>query len=328
MTSLCFLGLIDLLKTAIQEFARVSGLHPNLNKSQIFFGNVGVDTKRDISNLLNIPEGSLPVRYLGIPLIMARLSHMDSKVLVDKLVSRTSSWISNSLSFGGRQQLIAYVLFSIQVFWCNTFMLPVAVTKECDRILRGFFWHGVGTSKRGGKIVWSKVCRPMATRGLGFKDSRSWNWATIIKIGWDIFRGKESVWMNWCRVVRLKDNSFWAAPVTKACSWSWRNILLSRRFLIPSVLYEVRDGNFFSLWYDPWVLGDSIINRFGERVIYELGIPRNALISNFISEGRWDWPTFSGDLIELSNITAAIPLPAGGDKVHWISSVISEGRWE
>ncbi|GAV92774.1 hypothetical protein CFOL_v3_36152 [Cephalotus follicularis] len=100
---------------------------------------------------------------------------MNCGMLVDKLVSRTSSWISNSLSFGGRQQLIASVLFSIQVFWCNTFVLPVAVTKECDRILRSFLWHGVGTSKKGGKIAWSKVCRPKATGGLGFRDSRAWN---------------------------------------------------------------------------------------------------------------------------------------------------------
>ncbi|GAV76516.1 zf-RVT domain-containing protein [Cephalotus follicularis] len=124
--------------------------------------------------------------------------------------------------------------------------------------------------------------------------------------------------MNCCLAVLLKDCSFWAAPVTKACSWSWRNILLTRRYLIQSVLYEVRDGNSFSLWHDPWVLGDSIVNRFGERVIYDSGILRNTLTSSVIREGRWEWPTTSCDLLELNNITVAIPLPAGRDKVHWM----------
>ncbi|GAV92872.1 zf-RVT domain-containing protein, partial [Cephalotus follicularis] len=81
---------------------------------------------------------------------------------------------------------------------------------------------------------------------------------------------------------------------------------------------EVGDGNSFSLWHDPWVLGDSIVNRFGERVIYDSGLPRNALISSVIREGRWEWPTTSSDLLELNNITAAIPFRSGRDKVHWM----------
>ncbi|GAV86639.1 hypothetical protein CFOL_v3_30066, partial [Cephalotus follicularis] len=121
-------------------------------------------------------------RYLGIPLVASKLSHMDCKVLVDKLMKRTSSWLCNSLSFGGRLQLLASVMFSIQVFWCSTFVLPVAVTKECDRILKSFLWHGVGNSKKGGKIAWKKVCCPKDIGGLGIKDSRAWNRATIMKI--------------------------------------------------------------------------------------------------------------------------------------------------
>ncbi|GAV93036.1 hypothetical protein CFOL_v3_36414, partial [Cephalotus follicularis] len=163
-------------------------------------------------------------RYLGIPLLASRLSHMDCKVLVNKLLRRTTSWLSNSLSFGGRLQLLKSVLFSIQVFWCCTFVLPVAVTKECDRILISFLWHGVGNSKKGGKVAWSKVFRPREEGGLGIKDARSWNRAAIMKIGWDICWRKGSVLMKWCYAVMLKNKHFWAAPITGACSWSWRNM--------------------------------------------------------------------------------------------------------
>ncbi|GAV87210.1 hypothetical protein CFOL_v3_30636 [Cephalotus follicularis] len=133
---------------------------------------------------------------------------MDCKDLVDKLMRRTTSWLSNSLSFGGRLQLLASVLFSIQVFWCSTFVLPVAVTKECDRILRSFLWHGVGNSKKGGKVAWSKVCCPNEEGGLGIKDARSWNRAAIMKIGWDICQRKVSLWTNWCYAALLKNKHF------------------------------------------------------------------------------------------------------------------------
>ncbi|GAV92750.1 hypothetical protein CFOL_v3_36128, partial [Cephalotus follicularis] len=189
----------------LHNFADMSGLQPNLEKCQIFFGNVDSSTRRRAINMLQIPEGSLPIRYLGLPLLSSKLSKMDCKVLLDKLVKRTSSWVTNSLSFGGRLQLIASVLFSIQVFWCSTFILPVAVTKECDRIMRRFLWHGAGS-------------------------------------GWEICNKKASIWTEWCFAVFLKENNFWAAKVTNNCSWSWRNILKIRKLLVNKLHYEVGDG--------------------------------------------------------------------------------------
>ncbi|GAV65885.1 hypothetical protein CFOL_v3_09397, partial [Cephalotus follicularis] len=147
--------------------------------------------------------------------------------------------------------------FSIQVFWCTTFILHVSFTKECNRILRNFLWHGVGNTKKSGKVARSKVCRQKDEGGLGIKDCRAWNKATIMKLGWDIGRKKDSVWTNWCHAVFLKETNFWAAKVANNFSWSWRNILLSRNLLVHNVLYEVADGNSFSLWFDPWLFGES-----------------------------------------------------------------------
>ncbi|GAV89114.1 zf-RVT domain-containing protein, partial [Cephalotus follicularis] len=160
------------------------------------------------------------------------------------------------------------------------------------------------------------VCCPKDVGGMGIKDSRAWNRAAIMKIGWDMCRRKDSVWTKWCNVVLLKDYNFWVAPVTRACSWSWRNILQIRKFLIHKVLYEVKNGNTFSLWFDPWFLGASIADLYGMRVIQVSGIPRNAKISSVIRVGRWDWPILRV-LTEIINSTAVIHLPTGSDKVHW-----------
>ncbi|GAV85680.1 hypothetical protein CFOL_v3_29114 [Cephalotus follicularis] len=213
--------------------------------------------------------------------------------------------MSNSLFFGGRLQLLSSVLFSIQVFWCSTFILLVAVTKECDRIMRSFLWHGLGNVKRSGKVAWSK---PKKEGGLVIKNCRAWNQAAIMKIGWDICQKKESIWIDWCYVVFLKETNFWAAKVTNNFFWSWRNVLNSRKLLAHKLLYEVGDGHSFSLWFDPWLCGDSIDDRYGGRVIHDSGLLRNARVSSVIKEGVWDWPLTSLDLIDISNITTGIPL--------------------
>ncbi|GAV74291.1 hypothetical protein CFOL_v3_17771, partial [Cephalotus follicularis] len=258
----------------LHNFAEVSGMQPNLDKCQIFYGNVDSVVRNRASNLLHISEGSLPIRYLGLPLLASKLSYKDCKVLLDKLTRRTSSWMSNSLSFGGRLQLMASVLFSIQVFWGSTFILPVAVTKECDRIMRNFLWHGTGKGKKSGKVAWNKVCKPKKEGGLGFVGCRVWNQAATMKLGWEICQKKASIWTDWCYTVFLKENNFWAAKVSNNSSWSWRNVLKSRNLLANNLHYEVGDGMSLSLWYDPWLNGVSLVDRYGERVIQDSVSPR------------------------------------------------------
>lgn len=65
---------------------------------------------------LPIPNGRLPVRCLGLPLITTRLKSLDGEIL-----KRIQSWYAKLLSFSGRAQLIQSVdsvLFSIQVLVC------------------------------------------------------------------------------------------------------------------------------------------------------------------------------------------------------------------
>ncbi|GAV90734.1 LOW QUALITY PROTEIN: zf-RVT domain-containing protein, partial [Cephalotus follicularis] len=228
--------------------------------------------------------GSLPVIYLGLPLLASKMSSMDCKVLLDKLTRRISSWMCNSLSFGGRLQLMASVLFSIQVFWCSTFILPVAVTKECDRIMRSFLWHGTGYGKKSGKVAWSRVCKPKKEGGLGF-------------VG--------------CRV-------FWAAKLNYNCSCSWRNVLKARNLLANYLHYEIGDGMSTSLWFDPWLSGVSLVDRYGESVIQESGLQRNARLSSVIKEGEWDWPINFPDFIDISNLTSGLSLSNTSDRIHWM----------
>jgi hypothetical protein len=73
-------------------------------------------------------EGKLPdieVRYLGVPLISSKLSGADCDSLLGKISGRINYWMSKHLSFAARLQLLSSVLYSIQVFWSNIFILPI-----------------------------------------------------------------------------------------------------------------------------------------------------------------------------------------------------------
>jgi len=50
---------------------------------------------------MQMQEGVLPVRYLGVPQISSRLTAADCQALIMKITSRIDSWISKRLTFTG-----------------------------------------------------------------------------------------------------------------------------------------------------------------------------------------------------------------------------------
>ena len=101
-TSESLLGIMEVMR----RFAAMSGLHINAAKSSIYV------TGRNIADLLataaslSIGVGTLPIRYLGMPLTTKTLTSHDYEPLIDKIRSRMLCWSNRALSFAGRLQLI------------------------------------------------------------------------------------------------------------------------------------------------------------------------------------------------------------------------------
>ena len=129
---------ISHLMDSVKTFSLISGLYPSLQKSTVFFCNYKVETVSWFDSLYRIPKGLLPVKFLGVPLISIKLSINDCMPLIARITSKVYSWTALLLSFAGRAQLIKAVLFSIQAFWSNHFLLPAAVHKQIQRIMTRF----------------------------------------------------------------------------------------------------------------------------------------------------------------------------------------------
>ena len=104
------------LKKSLDDFSSVSGLKANLAMSIIFLFGLHNDSMQQLINIFGYNIGSLPIRYLGIPTISSKLSHLDCSPLLVKVLTRISSWMNCCLSDAGQLQLIISVLSSIQVF--------------------------------------------------------------------------------------------------------------------------------------------------------------------------------------------------------------------
>ncbi|GJS23318.1 RNA-directed DNA polymerase, eukaryota, reverse transcriptase zinc-binding domain protein [Tanacetum coccineum] len=94
---------------------------------------------------------------------------------------------------GGRAQLIASVLGSMQVYWGSVFLLPKAkaVVIDIEKLFKRYLWNSGESCKGKAKVAWKDVCKPKDQGGLGFKSLEVWNKTLLVKHLWNVASKKE-----------------------------------------------------------------------------------------------------------------------------------------
>lgn len=75
------------LMNNLEKFSNFSGLHPSLHKSNYYLNNCERDVVRWFNGRFYIPHDTIPVKFLGIPLISSKLCVNDCMPLVEKIMS-------------------------------------------------------------------------------------------------------------------------------------------------------------------------------------------------------------------------------------------------
>ncbi|XP_074315484.1 putative mitochondrial protein AtMg01250 [Silene latifolia] len=73
---------------AFATFSSASGLCLNRTKSEIYFNGVNSGTVDDILQVSGFHRGSLPLKYLGVPISSKKLTKTESQKLTDRIVAR------------------------------------------------------------------------------------------------------------------------------------------------------------------------------------------------------------------------------------------------
>ncbi|XP_020250848.1 uncharacterized protein LOC109828230 [Asparagus officinalis] len=220
---------IQKLYHCVKDFSVTTGLEANLSKCSIYFGGVNENTKTAIKNMLGFSEGTLPFKYLGVPLICKRLSYIDCNPLLDKISGQFQKWLRHSnLSYAGRLQVIKSEILGVQNYWTTNFVLPVKVTQKIDELCRKFLWGKSDTSFRISLVSWDKVCYRKKQGGLGVFSASIWNLSSALRSLWYIHVNKESLWVKWIHGNYLKHWDVWHVKAKKENSWMWKQLIKCR----------------------------------------------------------------------------------------------------
>lgn len=299
-------GILDIL----QEFKIASGLGISLSKSALFLDGGDVNNSQMVSSRTGIQVGSLPVRYLGVPLTTKKLSRQDYQPLLDKILARFNAWTAKFLSYAGRLQLIKSVIYSIITFWASIFVLPNQCLLDIEQMCNAFLWRGAPNSARGAKISWESVCSPKDSGGLGLRRLLPWNKVLGLKLIWLIFTSSGSLWVSWVRHHLIGNLCFWDLDRPTAGSWIWKSLCKLRLLARPFLVCEVSSGISCKFWTDDWTGLGPLLDIAGDNGPRVTGLPRNASVSDAIQDNEW-WITRSrsrNSIIQL--IKVCLPSPS------------------
>ncbi|XP_060170874.1 uncharacterized protein LOC132601831 [Lycium barbarum] len=218
----------EAINQCFSVFSLTSGLQANLEKSSVYFGGVNQTVQDNILQHLGYTHGELPFRYLGIPLSSKKLSLLQWKPLIEKMVGRISTWTVRKLSYAGRVQLVQSVLFGIQAYWAQIFVLPTKVMKTIEAHCRSYVWSGVNTITKRALVAWDKVCTPKSVGGLNLINLKIWNRAAIAKNSWDVAHKEDKLWIRWIHTYYIKEQNFDTMPMSQQVCWMVRKLLEAR----------------------------------------------------------------------------------------------------
>ncbi|GJR36050.1 RNA-directed DNA polymerase, eukaryota, reverse transcriptase zinc-binding domain protein [Tanacetum coccineum] len=289
--------LVKVIKSALEDFSKVSGLHSNLGKSTIFCGSMDNISITSILNILLFKRGKLLVGYLEVPIVSKKLGVKDCKGLIDKVKTRVHDWKNKSLSYAGRAQLIASVLDFIQVYWAFVFKMSKAVIKDIERIFKGFLCDQGEFQKVKAKVSWKDVCQPKKYRGLGFKHLEQWNSAFLVKHLWNVANKKDTLWVRCIHLIKLKGRSVWEIDKQSNDRCIWKSLMDLRDGVRSHMKYKVVANcidNNGCKWPAQWFVDHPILNQHTVPILNEnmedklMWCSKDGSIKNFTSYQVWN----------------------------------------
>ncbi|KAL0889621.1 hypothetical protein Bca101_013604 [Brassica carinata] len=321
---------LEIISDTFEEFSGWSGLTMNKQKTELYTAGLTQPEIEDLTSL-GFTLGSLPIRYLGLPLMHCKLKLSHYRPLLDKLTSCFTCWANRALSYAGRLQLLSSVIYGTINFWTSAFLLPKGCIKKIQALCSSFLWSGQISGPVQYKVAWSTVCLPMKEGGLGLRDFSTWNKTLCLRLIWLLFENGFSLWAEWMKANRMRGCSFWSCDIEKAKSWTWKSLLYLRPLAYRFLRAKLGDGKLISFWWDYWSPFGPLIEHFGPDGPRQLSVPINACVSEVCNDSGWTLRGARSELAEeLQIYLTTVPLPSSQpsmDSYFWLVNEVPHEKF-
>ncbi|XP_074313864.1 uncharacterized protein LOC141649062 [Silene latifolia] len=275
-----------LMLKSFSSFSKASGLKVSPSKSNVYFNGVRDDLKNEFLSVSGFKEGTLPFKYLGMPIQTTRLKKKDCECLVDKICNRIHSYGARKFSYAGRLTLVKHVLNTLHSYWASVFVLPKGVILRIEAICRNFLWDGSAEYRRSPLVAWDTICRPKQEGGLGLKNQELWNIAMVGRLVDWVATNKESLWVNWVKANYLKGRNWQEYIPTSNSSWVWRRICRVKQRLAAGYVqgtWQVQPSGYTPAGCYEWLRGTQPTVEWSKAIWDNWSLPKHRFLGWLIA---------------------------------------------
>ncbi|WVZ95347.1 hypothetical protein U9M48_041127, partial [Paspalum notatum var. saurae] len=237
----------------------LSGLKTNFHKSELFLYGEAQSFPKEYSELLGCNVGSLPFRYLGIPMHHRKISNKDWFSVEERFQKKLSSWKGKLLSSGGRLVLVNSVLSSLPMFMLFFFEAPKGVLKKLDYYRSRFFWQCDEHKKKYRLAKWNILSMPKDVGGLGILNLEVQNKCLLGKWLFKLLT-EDGLWQDLLRKKYLHSKAITQVSKQPGDSQFWVGLM------------HLQNGRQIRFWEDRWVEDKPLIVVREKNVTVDIGL--------------------------------------------------------
>nr|GEW69573.1 hypothetical protein [Tanacetum cinerariifolium] len=192
------------------------------------------------------------------------------------------------------------------------------VYKDCKELIVKV--HARSMKKGKSNVAWEVVCLPKDEGGLVIRRLDMFNKALMATHIWKLLSKKESLWVTWIHMRKIKDRNFWDLPCRGKMSWAWRKVLQLHPIIRKFVWHKIGDRNHTSIWFDQWCHLSPLADFISHRDMYRACLSSSSKVADLFATGSFVWPP---DLVSKYPTVLDISSPRISvdilDKLEWKS---------
>ena len=296
----------------------MSGLKINYDKSEVFVVGGDNDTDSIYADLFGCRVGSLPMKYLGVPVTYSALKNIELDSLDVKMVKKLDAWVAYAASSGARLTLLDSSLDGIPSYLMSMFLFNKTFIEKINKHRRRFFWRRRNKKRAYHMVKWARICRSRNIGGLGIKDLHKQNISLLVKWWWKLETG-DGLWQHIVRARYFRNKTVANIRSRFSDSPCWKSIMKVKDVYMAGRKVNINKGDLARVWHDPWVDNGILRERFP--VLYDICQDQDYTIASFVDndynlpfrrrlfgelEEQWKWMVCEAKKLHLNENPDAI----------------------
>jgi hypothetical protein len=302
-------------------YEAMSGMKINFEKSEIFTVGLDDEEQHRAMSALNCKLGTFPMKYLGLPVSVAKISKAQLSYVGGKIEKRLGTWQCEYLSSGGKSILLESCLSSIPLYTMGVYQLYEGNHQQMDTFRSRFFWQGTSKKRKYHMVQWDVLNKPKEFGGLGFTDTRVMNVCLLCKWIDRLERDDNSLCCSLLKKKYLGNKSIFQIKNKKGSQF-WRSLLDIRDSYQKGRVIDVQSGRQTSFWHDVWLTDCPLRVYF--RDLFQIAQEPNISVAKAYNGGCWNlefrrqlYDDLGEEWLKLLQMLEGIVLNTDRDKVRW-----------